>query len=372
MISNFAWVVSWKITHRCNLRCVYCNPKEIAPVSHSEAGDPEEIIRKIAGFRPKYLNITGGEPTLVESLHRVLKFARENWNPSTYVVHNGSAPDKLVPLLPYLDRFVISLDGPGEKNRETKGLDGDRVLTRLQKIVPDARAADVDMSINCVLTRDMLPHMRELAMLVRDRTPEVTLCFSTLVPPLSPDSILSNPADLDTFQREYRRLREEKFNVVQTVDHMLSHPDYQRVQCYNQFFTLRVNPEGKISSCAMNVPIHAKEYAQKWKKLFTRDGIQRARDMAKKFVNNRVRSTIDFTCTTVCHCETWLDLLFLNRTTDATPIYLKGLVGRVSEKELQEMSEFVRSNINSSFDLDLFRHEMGKSGSYRSVKKRAE
>lgn len=367
MIRNFGWIASWKITHRCNLRCSYCNPRELLPLSAPETGDPEMVIRKIAEFRPKYLNITGGEPTAVSVLPSVLRYARETWNPSTYVVHNGSTIQKLDNVFPFIDRFVISLDGPGEWNRKTKGIDGDRVLDGLREIVPDATAAGVDISINCVLTTSMLPHMRELAQRVHRKTPEAVLCFSPLLPPLSTESILAAPDLLDSFWREYRTLKKEGYNIVQTFDHLLIHDNYHKVQCYNQFFTLRVNPEGKVASCAMNVPVQTGEYARKWKKLLTVDGAMRAKDMAWKLLNNKLLGTIDFSCTTVCHCETWLDMLFMNRTGDATPIYLKGLVGRVTENELLEMEMFVKQHINPLFDLDFFKGEMMRSGRYRSV-----
>ena len=53
------------ITDRCNLRCIYCMPHELMPISHDEVLRYEEILRLcgiMAELGIKSFRVTGGEP----------------------------------------------------------------------------------------------------------------------------------------------------------------------------------------------------------------------------------------------------------------------------------------------------------------------
>jgi wyosine [tRNA(Phe)-imidazoG37] synthetase (radical SAM superfamily) len=82
----------------------------------SEEIDRFNVVDRIGLYKPHILNISGGEPTLVKELPSLLSRAKELWDPYIRVVHNGTAPDKLESSFPYVDRLVISIDGPGSIN----------------------------------------------------------------------------------------------------------------------------------------------------------------------------------------------------------------------------------------------------------------
>ncbi len=352
---NFAWIATWKITHRCNLRCIYCDHREMTPASSVERFDRPAIVERLASLKPKFVNISGGEPTLVEELPAVLKQLKSAWNPRIYVVHNGTQPHLLLPLMPHLDRIVVSIDGPGEVNRRNRGIDGNRVIDNLDAIVPEAARNNVEIALNCVVTKENAPFVAELAQRAADVSSRILLCLSPVMPPKGPLSILSDPALYKAFRAQYDRMRGDGLAVIQTFDNLLMHDNFDRIQCYNQFFGFRVSPEGRLSSCAMNMPDDMAAASALWKKTFRAGGLRKAASKIRKWLNNRVREKIDFSCTTICYCESWLDLLFLNRTNESIPVYVRGLASRLTDEEYGEVDRFVRAHINPSFDIALFR-----------------
>lgn len=60
------------VTDRCNLRCLYCMPKEgVTSLAHKDILSYEEIIRLcriVAGLGIKKVKLTGGEPLVRKNL----------------------------------------------------------------------------------------------------------------------------------------------------------------------------------------------------------------------------------------------------------------------------------------------------------------
>ena len=69
------------ITDRCNLRCVYCMPKEgIKLIEHNDILSYEEIIRLCKLFVKigiSKVKITGGEPLVRKDVHKLIKAIKE-------------------------------------------------------------------------------------------------------------------------------------------------------------------------------------------------------------------------------------------------------------------------------------------------------
>jgi len=359
---NFAWIATWKITHRCNLRCVYCDHREMSPASSVEESDRRAIVDRLASYRPKFVNISGGEPTLVEELPRLLARMKKEWDPRIYVVHNGTQPHKLVPLMENLDRIVVSIDGPGEVNRRNRGIDGDGVLEKVGKLLPDARRHGVEIFFNCVITRHNVDGISELAAAVRAVSPDLLLCFSPVIPPERELSILDSPETYTAFRREYENLRAAGYNVIQTFDNLLLHDNFSKIQCYNQYFGFRIDPEGRFTSCSMTMPDDVVTAVAKWRKLARPAGLRKAGDRIRKWLAGHAAGGIDFICTTLCYCESWLDVLFLNKTNESIPMYCRGLAKRMSEEDYAAADSFVREHINPAFDIDLFKRRIAEAG----------
>lgn len=352
---NFGWIVTWRVSDRCNLNCVYCDHSVNHRPDYNETIDYENIINKLAQYRPKILNITGGEPTLVTALPEYLKTIKQRWNPFIRVVHNGTNLSKAATLFPWLDRLVISLDGPGDINRSNRGLDGDRVIEKVAAIMPDAKRHNVEVIINCVVTTANAPHIDKLVRNATKLAPDLQLSFMPVMPPDGDISILAHKGMYEDFIGTFDNLRNEGFKIIHVFDTILRHETFKKISCYNQFFTLRMETNGALSSCAMNVPPDPAFFASKFKRFLTTGKFPNLFDRVKKMTSNAISNKPDFSCSTICNCESWLDLLFLGIESNCHQVYTEGLRGRINDNEYAEVDQFVKKYINPQFDLNWFK-----------------
>ncbi|HEX2957748.1 MAG TPA: radical SAM protein [Chitinispirillaceae bacterium] len=352
---NFGWIVTWRVTDRCNLNCVYCDHSVNHRPEYNETIDYENIINKLAQYQPKILNITGGEPTLVTALPEYLKTIKHRWNPFIRVVHNGTNLSKATSLFPWIDRLVISLDGPGDINRTNRGLDGDRVIDKVASIMADAKQHNVEVIINCVVTTVNAPHIDQLVRNATKLAPDLQLSFMPVIPPDGDISILAQKNMYEDFICTFDKLRNEGFQIIHVFDTILRHETFKKISCYNQFFTLRMETNGALSSCAMNVPADPAFFASKFKRFLTTGKLPNVFDRLKKMTSNAISDKPAFSCSTICNCESWLDLLFLGIQSNCHRIYTEGLRGRISDNEYTEVDQFVKEFINPQFDVTWFK-----------------
>jgi MoaA/NifB/PqqE/SkfB family radical SAM enzyme len=332
------------------------------PATAKEDINYQTILDKIEKFRPKILNISGGEPALVPVLSGLMRRAKERFNPFIRIVHNGTSPAKLVSSFPWIDRFVVSLDGPGVYNTQTKGIDGTAVIRKLGEIIPEALRHKVEVAVNCVVTVKTAPAVSELADVIMNVSPHILLSLTPLMPPDSPNSILKHPQVLGEFLEQYRRLKAQGCNIIHTFDAVMRHPSYSCIQCYNQYFTIRVSPEGRISACPSNVPLKDALGGIKARKLFSMRGLLRGWAYLSRFAAGKTGSKIDFSCKNICNCESWMDMLFVEMESESIPVYARGLFNRMSDDDYLEMQAFVTKHVNPAFNIDKLRRVVDSSG----------
>jgi MoaA/NifB/PqqE/SkfB family radical SAM enzyme len=352
---NFAWIATWKITRRCNLYCVYCDHASMRKATHRENVDYSKIIETLNGYSPKILNISGGEPSLVEELPEILSEIKNRWRPFIRVVHNGTGPEKLIKSFPFIDRLVISMDGPDPINKANRGITSSSVLEKLKSALPDLDAHNIEVGINCVLTTANLRSMLEFADSVRNVSKSLILSFTPVMPPDGTLSILREEPLVREFFATYADLKKQGFSVMHVFDGITRFHNFKRIQCFNQYFNIRVSPEGQVFTCAMNIDMNAQHYFYYFRKLLARNGIKKAFIRIKQKLLNSMRSSIDFSCTTICTCENWLDLIFLGIPSDSIPIYARGLRGRLTDEDYRNAEAFVRRFINPEFDSNVLK-----------------
>jgi len=354
---HFGWIVSWRITDKCNLKCKYCDLADNLPAFSKENINYARIISELSSIKPRVVNISGGEPTLVPELPDIVRKIKSTWNPFIRIVHNGTNLKKASSVFPFIDRLVISLDGAGAVNSLNRGIDGDKVISDVGAVMDKASQHNVNVAFNCVVTTKNVSGIRELAEKIRSTSTDILLSLMPVLPADGEISIINKPEIMQKFLDDYQSLRKEGFRVAHIFDPVLRHQNWKRIDCYNQFFILRVNTAGMITSCAMNslnMPVLTKGIG--W--LFSKNGIKRKADRLRKFVSNGLLNKTDFGCSTMCNCEGWLDLLFLGKESDSLPVYTPVLKGRLSEEDYRNVDKFVRKHINPSFDIEWFRNKI--------------
>ena len=355
-MKNFAWIATWKITRRCNLYCVYCDHASMRKATYREHIDYKKIIRTLRTYSPKILNISGGEPTLVEALPEILSEVKKQWNPFIRIVHNGTNPEKLLPCLPNVDRLVISLDGPDPINKENRGISADTVFKKLKEVLPQLNKHHVQVYFNCVITTANLTYMSQLVHDAYNLSPSITVSFTPVMPPDSNLSILRDKKLVSDFLETYKKLKQQKYPIMHVFDGIMQHADFKNIKCYNQYFTIKITPEGQVVTCAMNTELTTTHFNYYFRKMFSKKGIKTSINRLKKMANHTLFNKVDFSCNTICACENWLDLIFLGIHSDCIWAYARGLSGRMTEADYSEVEAFVRKNIASTFDSTTFKN----------------
>jgi len=352
---NFCWIATWKITDRCNLRCAYCDPSIMTRADSSEDIDRFEALNRIGKYKPHILNISGGEPSLVKELPEILSAAKNGWNPFIRVVHNGTAPQKLENSFPYIDRLVISVDGPGEINAATRGLSGDVVLDRIAKLLAGYADSLPEIIINTVVTESNIDALPLFAAQIAAVSPRVTLALLPVMPVDSNLSVLRNREEgYRRFLGVYAEIKSANGAAVHNFDCVTRHADLRKIQCYNQYFTVRFSPRGEFFTCGAGIVSQLRRTDGAFKKIFKKGGFRKLFTMLARAAKGKMGKA-DFTCRNMCNCESWLDMLFLGRDTGYAPLALRGLRGRLADGDYRELDKFVKENINADFDIDRFR-----------------
>ncbi|MFP4164278.1 MAG: radical SAM protein [Chitinispirillaceae bacterium] len=352
-LDNFGWMATWKITDRCNLRCTYCDPSIMKRANAPEKVDRFTVLEKIRSFNPRILNISGGEPTLVRELPDLLRIAKETWDPFIRVVHNGTGIMKLRETFPYLDRVVISIDGPGEINRSTRGLSGDTVLERIKEVLPFVENGP-ELIINTVVTEKNIGSLPRFASQISTVSPKVVLALLPVTPPDSELSLLSSPGGYERFLKVYYKMLSFHPLVIHNFDCMTRQKNFRIIQCYNQYFALRFSPRGELFTCGMDLGAQLRSTRKPIHKLFKKGGFSKALTLVSRQLK-KSRGKVDFTCRNICNCDSWLDMLFLGKDTGYAPFALRGFKGRLSDEDYRSLDSFVSRHINSDFDVNQFR-----------------
>ncbi len=147
--SSSLWLLSLRITHRCNHRCSICaqwgkngyNAREDTPKVTGEV--PVEIYKKVideVAPRKVHVYITGGEPFLYESLVPLVNYMKQK-GLTVQIVTNGVGLEKNAETIVDngWDMICVSFDGPREVHDKCRGVPGaldtaTRGIMAIQKI----------------------------------------------------------------------------------------------------------------------------------------------------------------------------------------------------------------------------------------------
>ncbi|MDC0719656.1 radical SAM protein [Nannocystis bainbridge] len=170
-----------KVGYGCNEHCTFCHTLDVRPID----GDAEEVERKIlraAELGHSMVVLSGGEPTIRPEL---LRWAARiaDLGLDLGLVTNGRAlayPELTDKLLAHRLRYVyLSLHGGSAPvhNRLVRSDAFDQAVAALRNLA----GRDLDLTVNCVVTRQNVAHLRGLVDLVAGFA-GVTLKFSMVEP----------------------------------------------------------------------------------------------------------------------------------------------------------------------------------------------
>ncbi|ARC83169.1 radical SAM additional 4Fe4S-binding SPASM domain protein [Clostridium argentinense CDC 2741] len=113
-------IVSFEMTHRCNLKCIHCCIDADGIVSDKKDLTTEEakkVLNKLIEWNPERIMLSGGEPMLRRDFIELLTYLYEHYNGKIIILTNGTLinnenVDILVKCAYQID---ISLDGVDEE-----------------------------------------------------------------------------------------------------------------------------------------------------------------------------------------------------------------------------------------------------------------
>lgn len=113
-------MVSFEMTHRCNLKCIHCCIDADGVTSDKKdltTNETKKILDKMIDWNPKTIMLSGGEPMLRNDFIELIVYLRENYKGKIELSTNGTLinDNNLKFLIKNIDIINISLDGVDEE-----------------------------------------------------------------------------------------------------------------------------------------------------------------------------------------------------------------------------------------------------------------
>ncbi|MEF9992439.1 MAG: GTP 3',8-cyclase MoaA [Romboutsia sp.] len=157
MIDKFGRNINYlriSLTHRCNLRCMYCIPEDIKFDKNNEymsLNDYKFIIKSMSELGITKVRFTGGEPLLYPYLEEIIRFTKEECNiEDIAITTNGILLHEMIHSLKDcgLKKVNISLDSL--KEYKYKNITRGGTLKDVLKSINTCLRLGLEVKVNCV------------------------------------------------------------------------------------------------------------------------------------------------------------------------------------------------------------------------------
>ncbi|BAF58775.1 predicted Fe-S oxidoreductases [Pelotomaculum thermopropionicum SI] len=154
--------LTWQITGRCNLSCIHCLAGSSGDgPDRLSMGEVRHFLDDLARMKVFYINIGGGEPLLHPRFFDIVDYALKR---DIYVQFstNGTLIDRAVAaeIAGRGLRVQVSLDG--WKPAVNDPVRGRGTFQQAVKAIRLLRERNVDVSVNCVVTRETIAGLDEM------------------------------------------------------------------------------------------------------------------------------------------------------------------------------------------------------------------
>jgi mycofactocin radical SAM maturase len=157
--------VTWEVTYACNLNCIHCL-SDSGRKRHSELSTEQcrQVIDQLAAVHVFQFNIGGGEPFMRPDFLDLMDYAHQK-GMVTCISTNGTLIDRRIAerLDHPLVYIQVSLDGATEASNDA--IRGKGSYRKVMDALEHLRKRDIEVSINCVLTRRSFPELENLVAL---------------------------------------------------------------------------------------------------------------------------------------------------------------------------------------------------------------
>lgn len=140
-------------TQGCNFRCGYCHNPELIVLKKEPSHDGFFEFLETRRGKLDGVVITGGEPCLQKDLLEFIKRIK-NMGFLVKLDTNGSFPDVLEQVMPYVDYVAMDIKAPVEKYFEIAGYNSEKILKSISLIMKNG----VDYEFRTTVVKSQLSY----------------------------------------------------------------------------------------------------------------------------------------------------------------------------------------------------------------------
>ena len=162
-------IVTWNITNKCNLRCIYCANINNYINSVKELNEKEKfkIIKKLADYDIKYIGLTGGEFFIIRNWIDIVRRLAD-YNFKITINTNGTLLNQkniiyLKKYLDYIDSISVTLDGHTKESHDRTR--GEGTFNRILNNLKIAQAEGIPFDVSWSLTSQNYIHLKSMIVL---------------------------------------------------------------------------------------------------------------------------------------------------------------------------------------------------------------
>ncbi len=244
-------IVSWAITHRCNLDCRYCDIPH-RPLDELDAAQAGDLVDQMAAAGTRAVSFNGGEPLLRDDIESLAARCREH-GMLVSLTTNGALVPRRRGVLPHLSRLQLSVDGEQAVHESLRGEGTWRHVTAALEIARDHRVAVV---LSAVLTRLNLDQVDPLIALARTWDAQVNFlpvgrvhAHERDLEPLLPDPDAMRGAF--SWIAERAASGEPVLGSPASFAYLASWPDPPAIPCFAGTAMTKVSADGRLFPCAI-------------------------------------------------------------------------------------------------------------------------
>lgn len=246
-------IITWSLTHRCNLDCHYCG---FPHLEHRELSRENllHLLDTLASQGLKVISITGGEPLISPHFKDFVLRARHHG-----ILLNLNSNGLMIPanidfIKKHFYQVTVSLDGPPEINDPIRG---DKSSKKALAAILLLKKNKISHHVTCVITKSSAYNIAKIVDYSKEiKTPfsyqlvfDKTLAtFSNHKETLLPIDILKCLDDLMTLKSKSPKAIKNSYKYFEVLKNQIL--SSKKVDCRAGEIFLRVEPNGDIRKCS--------------------------------------------------------------------------------------------------------------------------
>lgn len=242
-------ITSINLTNRCNLDCSYCGYPHLNDYEMTST-EVLDIIAQLNRLGTQRINITGGEPTLRKDLDRIID-AIIAQNMTVNVNTNGLLIKDKLEMFKKINNVTISLDGFGDYNLKSRGIDSAKVVEAIELCV----SHQIPVTLSTVLNKYNLNEIDALLEFSRQRG--ISVAFQPSLTTQLTGGKHSTAPEPGEYKKAVSRIVDYKrsgkykiFNSLSGLRYLYHWPESTDIPCWAGKLLCRIEANGMMYPCS--------------------------------------------------------------------------------------------------------------------------